>query len=147
MDTLDNKNDKLREQLKDLDDTEFEIIFIDVVCKKLKSLDRPGIKIATLLFLYMSVVDSIKKYKELAKEFNRTIPHEEIVDLIITKGEAFLTKVANDTNEDVYASAAAYTAQEVVNMHELVKELMLVLKKELVNTDKYSYLRDGCNYL
>lgn len=147
MDHLDNKNDQFREQLKDLDDIEFEIMFIDAVCKKLKSLDQPGIKTATLLFLYMSVVDSIKKYKELAKEFNRSILYEEMVDLIITQGEAFLTKVANDTNEDVYASSAAYTAKETTSMYELVKELMLVLKKDLVNTDKYSYLKDGCNYL
>lgn len=143
MDVVDNKNDQLREQFNELDDTEFEIVFIDAVYKKLKSLDQPGIKTATLLFLYMSVVDSVKKYKELAKEFDRTIPHEETVNLIITKGEAFLTKVANDTNEDVYASSAVYTAKETASMHELVKELLLVLKKELVNTDKYAYLRDN----
>lgn len=129
------------DQLKDLNSLEFEIMFIDNICKKLKSLDKPGIKASTLLFMYMSVVESVKRYKELAEESNREIHHQDAVNLIINKGEQYLKEVANDTSEDVYESKAIYITKAIDNIHELVKELLLVLKNDLVNTDKYAYLK------
>lgn len=142
----DEKIESLKEQLKDLDDTEFEIMFIDSICKKLKSLDRQDIKSNTLLFMYMSVIDSIKRYKELAIEFGRQIQHADAVDLIISRGESYLTDVANDNTADVYSSKAMLVSKEMSELHDIVKDLLLVLKNDLVNTPKYEYLKPGCTY-
>lgn len=142
----DEKIESLKEQLKDLDDTEFEIMFIDSICKKLKSLDRQDIKSNTLLFMYMSVIDSIKRYKELAIEFDRQIQHADAVDLIISRGESYLTDVANDNTADVYSSKAMLVSKEISELYDIVKDLLLVLKSDLVNTPKYEYLKPGCAY-
>ena len=146
MDTNENKDATWLESLKELSDVEFEIMFVDSIYKKLKSLDKPAIKSNTLLFMYMSVIDSIKRYRELALESKRKILHQEAIDLIIRKGEAYLTEVANDDTEDVFASKAVHVAKELSNMHELVKELLLVLKSDLIELPKYEYLKQGCNY-
>lgn len=137
MEQSENKLD----QLKDLNSLEFEIMFIDNICKKLKTLNKSGIKVSTLLFMYMSVIESVKHYKELANETNREIHHADAVNLIINKGEQYLADVANDTSDDVYESKAAYITKAIDDIHELVKELLLVLKNDLTNTDKYSYLK------
>ena len=62
------------EALKDLNDLEFEIVFVDTVYKKIKQVDKPDIRTSTLLFIYMSIVESLKKYKALAIETGRNIP-------------------------------------------------------------------------
>jgi len=123
------------ESLKELDDVEFEIMFVDNIFKKLKSLDKPDIRTETLLFLYMSVVESFKKYKDLARESDRSIPHEDVVETIITKGESFLTTVANDE------AKAPYVQQSMSDLREWTKDLLFVLKKELLERPKYSHLR------
>lgn len=147
MDTTVNEKDATWiESLKELDDIEFEIMFIDNICKKLKSLDKPDIKSNTLLFMYMSVIDSIKRYKELAIEANREIKHRDAIDLIINKGTTYLTEVANDTTEDIYASKAIHAAKELSAMHDLFKGLLLMLKSDLVELPKYNYLKQGCDY-
>jgi hypothetical protein len=123
------------ESLKELDDLEFEIMFIDNIYKKLKSLDKPDMRTETLLFMYMSVVEALKKYKALAKEGSRTVPHEDVVDLILSKGEGFLTSVANDN------SKAPYTQQSLSDLREWSKSLLLMLKMELLDKPKYTHLK------
>jgi len=123
------------ESLKELDDLEFEIAFIDSIYKKLKSLDKPGLRTETLLFVYMSVVESLKKYKSLAKDSNRTIPHEDVVDIIITKGDNFLSSVANDE------SRAPYTQQSLSEVREWSKDLLFMLKNELTDKPNYTHLK------
>lgn len=127
--------DSTVESLKELDDLEFEIMFVDNIYKKLKSLDKPDMRTETLLFMYMSVVEALKKYKALAKEGNRTVPHEDVVDLILSKGEGFLTSVANDN------SKAPYTQQSLSDLREWSKSLLLMLKMELLDKPKYTHLK------
>lgn len=128
-------HNKLLEDLKELSDLEFEILFIDNVCKKIKSLNNSEVPTNTLLFMYHSVVESLKKYKQFAAESNRVIHHEDAVNLIIMKGEAFLTSVVNDN------SKMPYVGKSLLDLNELVKELLVLLKKELVDTPKYEYLK------
>ena len=125
------------ESFKDLNDLELEIIFIDGVCKKLKQLDKPGVRSETLLFMYMSVIETLKKYKNIAKEGNRSIPHEGAIDLTIKKGEAFLKSVANDETQ------VPYVSKSLSDMHGFVKDLMIMLKKELTELPNYSYLKSS----
>lgn len=127
--------DSIAESLKELDDLEFEIMFVDNIYKKLKSLDKPNMRTETLLFMYMSVVEALKKYKALAKEGSRTVPHEDVVDLILSKGEGFLTSVANDN------SKAPYTQQSLSDLREWSKSLLFMLKKELLDKPKYTHLK------
>lgn len=127
--------DSVVESLKELDDLEFEIMFVDNIYKKLKSLDKPDMRTETLLFMYMSVVEALKKYKALAKEGSRTVPHEDVVDLILSKGEGFLTSVANDN------SKAPYTQQSLSDLREWSKSLLLMLKMELLDKPKYTHLK------
>jgi hypothetical protein len=122
------------ESLKELNDLEFELLFIDGIYKKLKSLDRNDIRTETMLFMYMSVVESLKKYKLLVKEGGREILHKDVVDLLISKGEFYLTGVANDE------SRAPYVQQSVNDLKEIAKELLFTLKKELVEDPKYANL-------
>ena len=96
--------DKIVESFKDLSDLELEIIFIDGVCKKLKQIDQQGIRSETLLFMYISVIETLKKYKNIAKEGSRSIPHEDAIDLTMSKAEAFLKSVANDESQVPYVS-------------------------------------------
>lgn len=123
------------DQLKDLSDLEFEILFIDDICKKLKRIDKPGVRSESLLVLYLSIIDTLKKFKLLATEGDRSIPHEESIDMIISKSEAFLSSVANDE------SKVMYTFQSLSTAHSFVKELLWQLKKELADTPQYSYLK------
>lgn len=127
--------DSIVESLKELDDLEFEIMFVDNIYKKLKSLDKPNMRTETLLFMYMSVVEALKKYKALAKEGSRTVPHEDVVDLILSKGEWFLTSVANDN------SKAPYAQQSLSDLREWSKSLLFMLKKELLDKPKYTHLK------
>lgn len=123
------------EQFKDLSDIEFEILFIDDLYKKLKKVDRSAIRSESLLLVCLTVVDTLKKFKLLSQDGNRTIPHEDVIDAIIAKNEAFLTKVANDESQ------AMYTSQSVSDTCSFVSELLLQLKKELVETPKYAHLK------
>lgn len=123
------------DSLKELDDVEFEIMFIDNIFKKLKSLDKSDIRTETLLFMYMSVIEALKKYRDLAKEGNRTIPHEDVFNTILTKGETFLASVANDETK------VPYTQKSLLDLREWTKNLLLVLKKELLERPKYSHLK------
>lgn len=127
--------DSIVESLKELDDLEFEIMFVDNIYKKLKSLDKPNMRTETLLFMYMSVVEALKKYKALAKEGSRTVPHEDVVDLILSKGEGFLMSVANDN------SKAPYAQQSLSDLREWSKSLLFMLKKELLDKPKYTHLK------
>lgn len=130
-----DSSDKLVQDFKSLSDLEYEIVFIDSIFKKLKSLSRQNVRTSSALFMYMSVVETLKKYKELAKAGDRTIPHEDVVDLVISKGESFLRTVANDE------SKAPYTGQSITDLYDLVKNLWFVLKSELLDTPEYAYLR------
>lgn len=123
------------DQLKDLSDLEFEILFIDDICKKLKRIDKPGVRSESLLVLYLSIIDTLKKFKLLAAEGGRSVPHEEAIDMIISKSEAFLSSVADDE------SKVMYTFQSLSTAHSFVKELLWQLKKELSETPEYSHLR------
>lgn len=128
--------EKLIDSFKDLDDTEFEILFVDSVYKKLKQvLEKHETKTATLLFMYYSIVETVKKYKSLANECNKSIPHEDAVDLIISKSEDFLCDVAEDKER------APYVYQSLSSVYELVKSLLFMLKSELVDNPKYHYLK------
>ena len=123
------------ESLKELNDLEFETLFVDGIYKKLKQLDNTNIRTETMLFMYMSVVESLKKYKFLVKEGYRSIRHKDEVDLLISKGESFLASVANDE------SKAPYVQQSVADVREIAKELLFTLKKELTEDPKYSHLK------
>lgn len=123
------------ESLKELDDLEFEIMFIDGIFKKLKSLDKPDLRTETLLFMCYSVVESLKKFKSLAKEGERTIPHEDVVDVILKKGDEFLASVAHDDMK------APYVQQSLSELREWSKDLLFTLKKELLDRPKYSHLK------
>lgn len=122
-------------QLKDLSDLEFEILFIDDICKKLKRIDKQGIRSESLLIVYLSIIDTLKKFKLLAIEGGRSIPHEDAIDMTISKSEAFLSRVADDESQAMYASQSLSAA------YSFIKELLWQLKKELTETPKYSYLK------
>lgn len=130
----DSLND-IVDQFKDLSDLEFEILFIDDICKKLKRIDKQGIRSESLLIVYLSIIDTLKKFKLLATEGCRSIPHEDAIDMIISKSEAFLSRVADDESQAMYAFQSLSAA------HSFIKELLWQLKKELTDTPKYSYLR------
>lgn len=123
------------DSLKELDDLEFEIMFIDNIYKKLKSLDKPDMRTETLLFMYMSVTEALKKYKAMAQELEKSVPHEDVVDVIVSKCDGFLRTVANDETK------APYTQQSLSDVRELTKELLFVLKKELLEKPKYTHLK------
>lgn len=123
------------DKFKDLNDLEFEILFIDDICKKLKRVDRSEIRSESLLIIYLYIIDTLKKFKFLAAESDRSIPHEDAINMIISKSEAFLAKVANDESQ------AMRTAQSLSIAHSFIKDLLLQLKKELTDNPKYSYLR------
>jgi hypothetical protein len=125
----------LIEKFKDLSDLEFELVFIDSIYKKLKSLDRSNIRSTTLLFMYMSIVESLKKYRSLSIDGNRIIPHEDVIDLLINKGDSFLSSVAKDENK------ALYVEQSLSTVYDLVKDLWFVLKNELTDSPKYAHLK------
>lgn len=135
------ENTRLPEQMNNLDDTEFALVFIDSICKTLKSVDNSDAKSNSLLFMYMSVVESIKKYRDLANETNHHIVHADVINLLINKGETYLTSVANDTTEDVYKSKAMYVSKELESLSNIATDLLVVLKSELLNNPKYEYLK------
>ncbi len=130
----DSLND-IVDQFKDLSDLEFEILFIDDICKKLKRIDKQGIRSESLLIVYLSIIDTLKKFKLLATEGCRSIPHEDAIDMTISKSEAFLSRVADDESQAMYASQSLSAA------YSFIKELLWQLKKELTETPKYSYLK------
>lgn len=130
----DSLND-IVDQFKDLSDLEFEILFIDDICKKLKRIDKQGIRSESLLIVYLSIIDTLKKFKLLATEGCRSIPHEDAIDMTISKSEAFLSRVADDESQAMYAFQSLSAA------HSFIKELLWQLKKELTETPKYSYLK------
>lgn len=138
MSSIDDKkdnNDVNLDALKELNDLEFEIVFVDAVYKKIKQLDKPGIRTSTLLFLYMSIVESLKKYKALAQELGRTIPHKDMVDIIIAKGERYLMSVCDEEDK------ANYVQQSLRTLYDLTYNLMTLLKSELVAAPKYEHLK------
>lgn len=138
MSSIDDKkdnNDVNLDTLKELNDLEFEIVFVDAVYKKIKQLDKPGIRTSTLLFLYMSIVESLKKYELLAKETNRDIPHKDMVDIIIAKGERYLMSVCDEEDK------ANYVQQSLRTLYDLTYNLMTLLKSELVAIPKYEHLK------
>lgn len=128
-------DESIIESLKELDDLEFEIVFVDSINKKLKKLDAQGIRMSTMLFMYMSIVESLKKYKQLVSEGNRQIFHSEVIDLIISKGDSFLSSVAHEQERSMYVYRA------LSDIQSLVKDLMAVLKNEMLDDPKYAYLR------
>lgn len=132
---MDSNKEKLINELKDLSNLEFEILFIDDLCKKLKKCDRSEIRTNTLLLLNMSTADALKSYIQLAEEANRDIPHKDVIDLIINKCEDFLKTVASDENY------APYAHKNLTNVYEIVKELLFKLKDELVTMPKYAHLK------
>lgn len=123
------------DKFSSLNDLEFEILFVDAVAKKLKSLDKSNIRTETLLFLYFSIVETLKKFKFLANEGNRIIPYIEYVDLIISKCDAYLSSVTEENNK------ALYVQQSLSDTNELVKGLLFSLKKDLVDTPEYEHLK------
>ena len=128
-------SDKDNTVLSELDDLEFEIAFIENICKKLKNLESSDASTNTLLFLHMSITESLKKYYRLAKDNNRAIHYEDAVKLSIMKGESFLSSVANDE------SKAPYVQKSLSDMYDLLKGVMFSLKKELTETPKYAHLK------
>lgn len=130
-------SEKLIDSFKEMDDLEFEIIFIDSIYKKLKSLlDKHDARTSTILFMWYSIIETAKKYKSLAADGNRSVPHEDMVDFIINKSESFLSEVA--ANKD----KAHYAYKSMLAVYELTKDLLFMLKSELVNTNpKYAHLK------
>ena len=59
------------DKFKDLNDLEFEILFIDDICKNLKRVDRHEIRSESLLIIYLYIIDTLKKFKLLAAEGDR----------------------------------------------------------------------------
>ena len=123
------------DSLKELNDTEFAILFIDNIYKSLKRFDKPDITTSSLLLLYLSVVNSLKKYKEVAEETEHKILYSEEIDSIIKRSELYLQKVAEDESKSLYVE------QDIDTLTELVKGVLLMLKKDLVELPKYSYLK------
>ena len=128
--------EKTADIFKELDDTELEIVFIEKIYKKLKEADnKHELRTAPALLLCMSIVDTLKKYSELAAENNRTIPHEDIFNMLLNKGESFLVLVANDE------SKAPYISQRLNELRSWSKELLYILKKDLTNKPEYNHLK------
>ena len=123
------------DSLKELNDTEFAILFIDNIYKSLKRFDKPDITTSSLLLLYLSVVNSLKKYKEVAEETEHKILYSEEIDSIIKRSELYLQKVAEDESKSLYVE------QDIDTLTDLVKGVLLMLKKDLVELPKYSYLK------
>lgn len=123
------------DSLKELNDTEFAILFIDNIYKSLKRFDKPDITTSSLLLLYLSVVNSLKKYKEVAEETEHKVLYSEEIDSIIKRSELYLQKVAEDESKSLYVE------QDIDTLTELVKGVLLMLKKDLVELPKYSYLK------
>lgn len=130
-----DNNDLNLESLKELNDLEFEIVFVDTVYKKIKQVDKPDIRTSTLLFIYMSIVESLKKYKALAIETGRTIPHKDMIGIIIAKGEHYLISVCDEE------AKANYVQQSLRTLYDLTYNLMTLLKSELIATPKYEHLK------
>lgn len=124
----------LIEKFKDLNDLEFEIIFIDSICKKMKTLNSQEVRIATMLFMYMSIVESLKKYKQLAADSNRAIPHGEAINMLINKGDLFLSSVAAEEDRSYYVY------KSLSDVYEFAKDLLAVLKGEMTEDPKYAHL-------
>lgn len=124
------------ESFRDMTDLEMEIIFIDSIYKTVNNVvNQRETRTSTLLFTLYSVVESLNKYKGLVFADDRSVPHEEFVDMIIGKCENFIRVVIDNENK------IPYTYQQLGDISELFKELSLLQKKELVETDKYSYLK------
>lgn len=124
----------LIEKFKDLNDLEFEIIFIDSICKKMKTLNSQEVRIATMLFMYMSIVESLKKYKQLAADNNRTIPHGEAINMLINKGDLFLSSVAAEEDRSYYVY------KSLSDFYEFSKDLLSLLKSEMTEDPTYAHL-------
>ena len=128
------------ESFSDMTDLELEIIFIDSIYKTVSSIvSRRETRTSSLLFTLYSVVESLNKYKGLVLADDRSIPHEDFVNMIIGKCDNFIRIVID--NED----KIPYTYQQLGEISELFKELSLLQKKELIETDKYSYLKQKQN--
>ena len=126
----------LLDDFKDLDDLEFEILFVDSVYKKLKSIiDNHDIRTTTILFMLYSTVETLKKFKSLAESDKREVPHADVIDLAIFKIESYLSDVANNEEK------APYAYQYLSSVYELIKSLLFMLKSELVDTPKYAHLK------
>ena len=123
------------DSLKELNDTEFAILFIDNIFKSLKRFDKPDITTSSLLLLYLSVVNSLKKYKEVAEETEHKVLYSDEIDSIIKRSELYLQKVAEDESKSLYVE------QDIDTLTDLVKGVLLMLKKDLVELPKYSYLK------
>lgn len=132
---MEDKNASIVESLKELSDIEFEVVFIDTIVKKLKQLDQNDVRTGTLLFLYYSVAETLKSYQQLAKETDRNIIHEDVVSLIVSKCDEYLSTVAFDE------SKAPYVQKSLSEVYEIAKELLFTLKKELTELPKYSELK------
>ena len=128
-------SDNNLDSLKELNDTEFAILFIDNIFKSLKRFDKPDITTSSLLLLYLSVVNSLKKYKEVAEETEHKVLYSDEIDSIIKRSELYLQKVAEDESKSLYVE------QDIDTLTELVKGVLLMLKKDLVELPKYSYLK------
>lgn len=128
-------SDNNLDSLKELNDTEFAILFIDNIYKSLKRFDKPDITTSSLLLLYLSVVNSLKKYKEVAEETEHKVLYLDEIDSIIKRGELYLQKVAEDESKSLYVE------QDIDTLTDLVKGVLLMLKKDLVELPKYSYLK------
>lgn len=128
-------SDNNLDSLKVLNDTEFAILFIDNIYKSLKRFDKPDITTSSLLLLYLSVVNSLKKYKEVAEETEHKVLYSDEIDSIIKRSELYLQKVAEDESKSLYVE------QDIDTLTELVKGVLLMLKKDLVELPKYSYLK------
>ena len=126
---------ELIEKFKDLNDLEFEIIFIDSIHKKLKALNTSEVRVATMLFMYMSIIESLKKYKQLVADSNRHILHEEAINMLISKGDLFLSSVASNDEQ------AYYTFKSLSDFYEFTKDLLVLLKSELTEDPTYSHLK------
>ena len=124
----------LIEQFNCLNDLEFEIVFIDSIHKKLRMLNHCEVRIATMLFIYMSVIESLRKYKQLAADSNREIPHVEAINMLISKGDVFLSSVAD--NEEI----SYYAYKSLSDFYEFTKDLLVMLKSDLTSDPKYSHL-------
>lgn len=129
-------NSDYLENLKEFTPIEFELVFVDSIYKKLKSIvDQKSVKSEMILLIIFSVAETLKKYKLLAEESSREILHKPILELILTKCENYLSSVADDTDK------ASYAYQSVSDIYEVVKELVLLIKSELVDTPSYNHLK------
>lgn len=132
---MSENTEKTVDIFKELDDTELEIVFIEKIYKKLKESDGRELRTAPALLLCMSIVDTLKKYNGLVAENNRTIPHEDVFNMLLNKGESFLILVANDE------SKAPYISQRLNELKSWSKELLYTLKKDLTNKPEYNHLK------